>query len=200
MICEKPLGMTVRACRAIVAAAERIGRGARDRRELPPDRPNRLARAVIDSGLLGELHLMVETNIGGDDGSSSARGGTCASRARSPSTWACTTPTSSPTTSANWSASRARRSSPSRCDVLPGDARRRPGSTRSRPGVMRATGDDSLVALYESTDGVRVQLAYLPSGPGGTGCSAASTAGTARCSSRPTGRAAPSSSRSASGR
>jgi len=34
------------------------------------------------------------------------------------------------------------------------------------PGVMRATGDDSLVALFETTSGVRVQLAYVPSGPG----------------------------------
>jgi predicted dehydrogenase len=34
------------------------------------------------------------------------------------------------------------------------------------PGVMRATGDDSLVALYEAASGVLIQLTYLPSGPG----------------------------------
>jgi predicted dehydrogenase len=31
---------------------------------------------------------------------------------------------------------------------------------------MRATGEDSLVALYETASGVLVQLSYLPSGPG----------------------------------
>jgi predicted dehydrogenase len=33
-------------------------------------------------------------------------------------------------------------------------------------GVMRATGDDSLVALFETASGALIQLAYLPSGPG----------------------------------
>ena len=31
---------------------------------------------------------------------------------------------------------------------------------------MQATGEDSLVALYEAASGVQVQLTYLPSGPG----------------------------------
>ena len=34
------------------------------------------------------------------------------------------------------------------------------------PGVMRATGDDSIVALYETSSGIFIQLCYLPSGPG----------------------------------
>jgi predicted dehydrogenase len=33
------------------------------------------------------------------------------------------------------------------------------------PGVMRATGDDSLVAIFETAAGALIQLAYLPSGP-----------------------------------
>jgi predicted dehydrogenase len=41
-----------------------------------------------------------------------------------------------------------------------------PGIEEVSPGVMRATGEDSLVALYETASGVLVQLAYLPSGPG----------------------------------
>ena len=32
------------------------------------DGPNRLARRVLDAGLLGHVHAMVETNIGGSDG------------------------------------------------------------------------------------------------------------------------------------
>jgi predicted dehydrogenase len=34
------------------------------------------------------------------------------------------------------------------------------------PGVMRATGDDSLVALFRTEPGALIQLAYIPSGPG----------------------------------
>jgi predicted dehydrogenase len=34
------------------------------------------------------------------------------------------------------------------------------------PGVIRATGEDSLVAIYETVSGVLIQLSYLPSGPG----------------------------------
>jgi predicted dehydrogenase len=34
------------------------------------------------------------------------------------------------------------------------------------PGVMRATGDDSLVAVYETRGGALIQLSYLPSGLG----------------------------------
>ena len=31
------------------------------------DGPNRLARAVLEQGMLGEVHLMIEANVGGDD-------------------------------------------------------------------------------------------------------------------------------------
>lgn len=34
------------------------------------------------------------------------------------------------------------------------------------PGVITATGEDSLVALYETSSGVLIQLCYVPSGPG----------------------------------
>jgi predicted dehydrogenase len=40
------------------------------------------------------------------------------------------------------------------------------GIEEASPGVMRATGDDSLVAVYETAAGVMIQLTYLPSGPG----------------------------------
>jgi predicted dehydrogenase len=40
------------------------------------------------------------------------------------------------------------------------------GVEQVTPGVMRATGDDSLVALFETVAGVRIQLSYIPSGPG----------------------------------
>jgi predicted dehydrogenase len=50
--------------------------------------------------------------------------------------------------------------------VLAPDQPPAPGVERVSPGVMRATGDDSLVALYETAAGALIQLAYVPSGPG----------------------------------
>ena len=67
VICEKPLGITVRACRAILDAAARSGAVLATAENYRRDGPNRLARAVLDEGLLGEVHLMIEANVGGDD-------------------------------------------------------------------------------------------------------------------------------------
>jgi predicted dehydrogenase len=67
VLCEKPLGLTVRACRAIVDAAPDTGVVLATAENYRRDSTNRLARAVLDSGLLGEIHLMTQTNIGGDD-------------------------------------------------------------------------------------------------------------------------------------
>ena len=49
VICEKPLGITVRACRAIVDAAARSGAVLATAENYRRDAPNRLARAVIDT-------------------------------------------------------------------------------------------------------------------------------------------------------
>ena len=67
VICEKPLGITVRACRVILEAAESSGAVLAVAENYRRDGPNRLARAVLEHGLLGEVHLMVEANVGGDD-------------------------------------------------------------------------------------------------------------------------------------
>jgi predicted dehydrogenase len=67
VICEKPLGITVRACRAIVDAATRSGAVLATAQNYRRDGPNRLARAVLEQGLLGDLHLMVQIDVGGDD-------------------------------------------------------------------------------------------------------------------------------------
>jgi predicted dehydrogenase len=40
------------------------------------------------------------------------------------------------------------------------------GIEEIEPGAFRATGEDSLVAVYEAESGVLVQLTYVPSGPG----------------------------------
>jgi predicted dehydrogenase len=166
VLCEKPLGITVRACRAIVAAAERSGAILATAENYRRDSPNRLARAVLDAGLLGEVHLMIETNVGGDDGViiSSWRhlreSGAIAldmgvhytdifEYLLGPLERAC---------------GRAFIAEPLR--VLPSGAPTFAAIEEVSPGVMRATGEDSLVALFETRRGALIQLAFLPSGPG----------------------------------
>jgi predicted dehydrogenase len=64
---EKPLGITVRACQAIVAAARESGAVLATAENLRRDPPNRLARGILDHGLLGDPFLMVHNALGGDD-------------------------------------------------------------------------------------------------------------------------------------
>ncbi len=67
VLCEKPLALTVRSCRALIDAAKRGGAVLATAENYRRDPTNRLAKAVIDSGLLGPIHLMMQTMIGGDD-------------------------------------------------------------------------------------------------------------------------------------
>ena len=166
VICEKPLGITVRACRAILDAAARSGAVLATAENYRRDGPNRLARAVLDEGLLGEVHLMIEANVGGDD-----------------------TVVLSPWRHVRESGSIALDMGVHYTDLFSyyhgeleqvfGSAfiaepfRSMPAGTpvgvgveEVSPGVMRATGEDSLVALYETVSGVLIQLCYVPSGPG----------------------------------
>lgn len=65
VLCEKPLALTVRACDAIRAAADRGGGRLSVAHNLRRDPPNRLAKAIIDAGLLGEIYLMDHLVVGG---------------------------------------------------------------------------------------------------------------------------------------
>ena len=166
VICEKPLGITVRACRAILDAAARSGAVLATAENYRRDGSNRLARAVLEQGLLGEVHLMIETNVGGDDGV-----------------------VISPWRHRREAGSIALDMGVHYTDIFsyyhgeielvfgsafvaeplrtlqPGVAQLA-GLEEVSPGVVHATGEDSLVALYETTSGVLIQLCYLPSGPG----------------------------------
>jgi predicted dehydrogenase len=140
---------------AILATAENYRR----------DAPNRLARAVLDSGMLGDIHLMLECNIGGGNGV-----------------------LISPWRHLREKGSIALDMGVHYTDIfsyLLGDLERacgvafiaEPGRVLApgmvaggdveelEPGVMRATGDDSLVAIFETAAGALIQLSYLPSGP-----------------------------------
>ena len=64
---EKPLGITVRACRRIIDAAERSGAVLATAENYRRDPVNRMVRAVIDAGLLGDPLLMIQTSLGGND-------------------------------------------------------------------------------------------------------------------------------------
>jgi predicted dehydrogenase len=166
VICEKPLGITVRASRAIVDAAARSGAVLATAENYRRDAPNRLARAVIETGMLGDLHLMVQTDLGGDQ-----------NVVISP--WRHVREAGSlaldmgvhyadifsyflgPLESVSGTAFIAE---PLR-GLAPGTAPVT-GIEEVSPGVMRATGEDSLVALFETGSGALVQLAFVPSGPG----------------------------------
>jgi predicted dehydrogenase len=166
VICEKPLGITVRACRTILEAASRSGAVLAVAENYRRDGPNRLARAVLEQGMLGEVHLMIETNVGGDDAV-----------------------VISPWRHRRESGSIALDMGVHYTDIfayylgeletafgsafvaeplrtLPSGSPTPVGIEEVSPGVIRATGEDSLVALYETSSGALIQLCYVPSGPG----------------------------------
>jgi len=64
---EKPLGITIRACRRIIDAAERSGAVLATAENYRRDPVNRMVRAVIDAGLLDDPLLMIQTSLGGSD-------------------------------------------------------------------------------------------------------------------------------------
>jgi predicted dehydrogenase len=166
VLCEKPLGITVRACRRMLDAAARSGAILATAENYRRDGPNRLARRVLERELLGDVHLMLEVSVGGDDGV-----------------------IISPWRHIRESGSIALDMGVHYTDIFSfflGPLERVHGAAfiaeplRVRasgtaavsgiddvsPGVIRATGDDSLVALYETTSGVLIQLSYVPSGRG----------------------------------
>src|SRR5579875_3388749 len=51
----------------MVEASKRTGTILATAENYRRDPPNRVAKAVIDSGMLGHLHLMVQLSLGGDD-------------------------------------------------------------------------------------------------------------------------------------
>jgi predicted dehydrogenase len=65
LLCEKPLALTLRACDRIAAAAARAGRVVSVAENYRRDPINRLARALIRDGAIGDPRMMLETHIGG---------------------------------------------------------------------------------------------------------------------------------------
>lgn len=64
---EKPLGITIRACQAIINAAKQSGVVLATAENLRRDPPNRLARSILEHGILGDPLLMLHNAFGGND-------------------------------------------------------------------------------------------------------------------------------------
>ncbi len=67
VLCEKPLALTVRTAKAMVDTAARTSTTLATGENYRRGGSNRLARAVLDAGLLGPVHLMREVRVGGDN-------------------------------------------------------------------------------------------------------------------------------------
>lgn len=67
VLCEKPLALTVKTGMSMVKCAKENGVVLATAENYRRGGQNRLAKAVIDSGVLGKIHLMTEFWAGGDD-------------------------------------------------------------------------------------------------------------------------------------
>lgn len=67
VMCEKPLGLTARACGIMVEAAEAAGRVLSTAENYRRDPMNRLGKALLDAGVIGEPRLMLQHSLGGGD-------------------------------------------------------------------------------------------------------------------------------------
>ncbi len=66
-MCEKPLALTVRGCTQVIEAAKRAGKVLSVAENFRRDPINRLVRALLDDGAIGERQFIMETDIGGRD-------------------------------------------------------------------------------------------------------------------------------------
>ncbi len=66
-LCEKPLALTIRGCDRIIAAAERSGKTLSIAENYRRDPINRLVRALLDDGAIGDRQFIMETAVRGKD-------------------------------------------------------------------------------------------------------------------------------------
>ena len=64
---EKPMGLTVRACNLILEAAAKSDSVVSVAENYRRDPVNRLARALLDAGVIGQPRLMIQQSMGGGD-------------------------------------------------------------------------------------------------------------------------------------
>ena len=66
-MCEKPMGLTVRACNLMIARAEETGCILSVAENYRRDPVNRLAKALLDAGVIGPPRLMQQVAMAGGD-------------------------------------------------------------------------------------------------------------------------------------
>jgi predicted dehydrogenase len=66
-MCEKPLALTIRGCKRIIEAARLSGRILSVAENFRRDPMNRLVRALLDNGAIGEPRFIMDAEIGGRD-------------------------------------------------------------------------------------------------------------------------------------
>jgi predicted dehydrogenase len=66
-LCEKPLALTIRGCDRIIAVARRSGKVLSVAENFRRDPMNRLVRALLDDGAIGERQFIMETAVRGRD-------------------------------------------------------------------------------------------------------------------------------------
>jgi predicted dehydrogenase len=66
-LCEKPLALTIRGCDQIIAAANRSGKILSVAENYRRDPINRLVRALLDDGAIGDRQFIMETGVRGRD-------------------------------------------------------------------------------------------------------------------------------------
>jgi len=170
VLCEKPLALTVRSCRALIDAAKRGGAVLATAENYRRDPTNRLAKAVIDSGLLGPIHLMVQTMLGGDDRiiitpwrhfkDKGAIGLDMGAHLTDLAQYYFGDFDSVFGKGFIAEPIRRRRDQPE----MQTEAYLK--RFREIPEQITATGEDSFVATFRMKSGLAVQMAYVPSGPG----------------------------------
>ncbi|MEQ7128377.1 Gfo/Idh/MocA family oxidoreductase [Actinopolymorpha sp. B11F2] len=154
ILCEKPLGLTIRACQAMLDAARSSGAVLATAENYRRGGPNRMARAVVKAGLLGRPYLMVQQLVGGTDR-------------------VVITP---------WRHRKERGTIALDMGVHLTDLVEfylgpiasaygrgliaEPVRRTADGEPVEATGEDSLLGQFRTASGVEVQLAYLPAGPG----------------------------------
>jgi predicted dehydrogenase len=170
VLCEKPLALTVRSCRTLVDLAEARGVVLGTAENYRRDPTNRLAKAVIDSGVLGDIHLMRQVLVGGNDrilitpwrhlkdrGAMGLDMGV-----HFTDLFQYYFGDFATVYGEGFIAEPVRY----RQEVLEFDSPAYAERHAQIPDQVVATGEDSVVAMYGMASGVRVQLAYVPSGPG----------------------------------
>jgi predicted dehydrogenase len=170
VLCEKPLALTVRSCRDIVELAAAQGVVLATAENYRRDPTNRLAKAVIDSGVLGQIHLMRQVLVGGSDrilitpwrhlkdrGAMGLDMGVHLTDLIQYYFGPFET-----VYGEGFIAEPVRY----RQDDLEFQSAAYAARHAEIPEEVVATGEDSFVASYRMASGVRVQVAYVPSGPG----------------------------------